>query len=207
VEGAAEATVFLLVRHALCDSVGVTIAGRRAAVPLNEAGRRQASALASRLADAACDALYSSPLERALQTASAIAERIGLEPVPHESFTEIDFGSWSGEPLAKLDERSEWRRFNRFRSWTAIPDGELVITAQARAVSGLVHLRSLHPGQRVIVVTHADVIRSLLAYTAGMGLDQLLRYECDPASVSVITVSQESARIVRVNDTGTLAGL
>jgi broad specificity phosphatase PhoE len=207
VRDAAEATVFLLVRHALCDVVGVSIAGRRGTVPLNEAGRRQASALAARVTQAAPNALYSSPVARAMQTAEAIAREAGLRAIEHEAFTELDFGDWSGESLARLDERNEWRRFNKLRSWAAIPDGELMIVAQARAVAGLVQLRSAHPGERVVVVTHADIVRSLLGYVACTPLDQLLRYDCDPASVSVISVGEETARILRVNDTGTLAGL
>ncbi len=202
-----EATVFFLVRHALCDPVGVTIAGRGGAVPLNAAGRRQASSLAERLREVEPHALYSSPLDRALQTAEAIARVVGLDVVTDDAFTEVDFGGWTGERLSDLAERSEWRRFNQLRSWAQVPDGELMISAQARAVAGLARLRVAHPGNRVVIVTHADVVRGVLTHAVGAPLDMLLRFECDAASVSVVTLDNDNVRVLRVNDSGSLAGL
>jgi broad specificity phosphatase PhoE len=207
VEDSAEATVIFLVRHALCDSVGTSIAGRKDAVSLNEAGRRQAVMLAERLNAGGCHALYTSPLRRAVETAESIGSRCGLDAVPDDAFTEIDFGAWSGESMAQLSGRSRWRRYNDFRSWTTIPDGELMVAAQARAVAGVSRLRDAHPGKRVIVVTHADVIRGLLAYAVGAPVDLMLRFECDPASVSVVSIGGETVRVLRVNDSGTLSGL
>src|SRR3954469_15033512 len=105
-------TTFLLIRHALCDLVGRSIAGRRPGVHLNEAGKQQALALAERLSRLSLAALYSSPLERAIETAQAIGSRNGLEILPAHGFNEVDFGNWTGRTIAELEPLPDWRRFN-----------------------------------------------------------------------------------------------
>lgn len=157
--------------------------------------------------EAGCTAMYSSPIQRALETAACLSDRLGLDVRTDEAFTEIDFGSWSGASIAQLSDEPLWQRFNEFRSWTAIPDGELIARAQTRAVMGILRLRARHPGERVIVITHAEIIRALVSYAAGTPLDLMLRFDCDPASVSVLSIGDGSVRILRVNDTGTLRGL
>ena len=114
-------TTYLLIRHALCDPVGQTITGRTPGVSLNPAGRQQAETLASRLAGLPIVAVYSSPLERALQTAQPIAERRGLSVQQLEGLNEIDFGEWTGKTLAELKPVSEWQSFNSYRSGSRIP--------------------------------------------------------------------------------------
>jgi hypothetical protein len=103
-------TTFLLIRHALCDPVGRSIAGRQPGIHLNNPGRGQARRLAEWLGPITLDAIYSSPLERALETASPIAQAKGLQVHPAEAWNEIDFGEWTGRALADLDPLPEWRR-------------------------------------------------------------------------------------------------
>src|SRR5687767_15126552 len=105
-------TTFLLVRHALCDPVGCLIAGRQPGVHLNDAGRLQAHRLAERLQPIALEGIYSSPLDRAVETADPIARAKGLPVQVAEGWNEIDFGEWTGRALVDLDPLPEWRRFN-----------------------------------------------------------------------------------------------
>src|SRR5215212_2773666 len=97
-------TTFLLIRHALCDPVGRSLAGRTSGVHLNAEGGVQAEALARRLGEVAVSAIYSSPLERALETAAPIAADQGVPVIEAPGLLEIDFGDWTGKTLQELDQ-------------------------------------------------------------------------------------------------------
>ena len=195
-------TRFLLIRHALTDSVGKRLSGRTPGVPLNALGHQQATSLAQRLADLSISAIYSSPLERAVQTTEPVAELFKLDKVIAEDFLEIDFGQWTNLTFAELDNDPQFKLFNSFRSSTRIPGGELMLEAQARIINGLDKLRHQHPGETVAVVSHSDLIKSAIAYYAGTALELFQRFEISPASVSVVELYDETARIVTVNHIG-----
>jgi len=195
-------TTLLLVRHALCDPVGTAITGRAAGVMLNAAGQEQAARLGVRLRALPIDAVYSSPLERARQTAAPLAAAHGVGVEVLDGVGEIDFGEWTGRTFVELDGGAAWRRFNSFRSGTRVPGGELIAEVQARAVAALDTLRERHPDAMVAVVSHGDVIRAALAYYLGTPLDLMQRLEIDPASVSTVVLDADGVRVVRLNDTG-----
>jgi len=197
-------TKLLLIRHALTDSVGQRLSGRMPSVPLNAEGQAQAQKLAERLAPVPLAAIYSSPLERALQTAAPLAQRHQLEPIVSEDFLEIDFGHWTNRTFQGLAGEPEFQRFNSFRSHTRIPGGELMLEAQARTVAGLGRLCAQHPGATVAVVSHADLLKAAVAYYAGIPLDLFQRLEISPASVSGLEIFEETAQILFLNDTGEL---
>ena len=197
-------TKFLLIRHALTDSVGQRLSGRTPGVPLNAEGRAQAQALAARLADVPINAIYSSPLERARQTAAPLAQQHQLEPIISDDFLEIDFGHWTNRTFQELAGEPAFQRFNSFRSHTRIPGGELMLEAQARIVAGLGRLCARHPGATVAVVSHADMLKAAVAYYAGIPLDLFQRLEISPASVSILEVFEETARIFTINSTQAL---
>jgi broad specificity phosphatase PhoE len=192
-------TSFLLIRHAMCDHVGRVIAGRAPDVHLNTAGVAQAERLAELLDAVHIDAISSSPLPRALETATPLAERRKLPLQVLESLSEIDYGAWTGRSIDGLETEPGWRRFNQLRSVERIPRGELMLEVQARAVTTLELLRSRYPTGRCAVVSHGDVIRSLLAHCAGIPLDLFQRLEIAPASVSVIVVDETWIGIRCVN--------
>jgi probable phosphoglycerate mutase len=189
----------LLVRHALCDPVGQRIAGRLDGIALNARGVEQARALASRLSRETVAAVYTSPLERARETAAAIAQVHQLAPIPSEAFTELQFGAWTGRTLAELQQDSRWHAFNALRSVTRAPDGELMLDVQARAITELLRLRERHAGETVVVVSHGDVIRAVLCYLLGMPLDHLLRLRIDPASVNEIVFHGDVPELSALN--------
>jgi broad specificity phosphatase PhoE len=196
-------TSFLLIRHAQCDAVGKSIVGRLPGIHLNEAGRREAERLADRLDGVALAGLYSSPLERALETARPIGIRQNLPVQALEELNEIDFGDWTGRSLAELDQLPDWRRFNSFRSGGRIPGGENMAEVLARALQALDRMRQLHPnsGEIVGVVSHGDVLRLLVAHALGSSLDLMQRFELSPASLSILDLESYGPRLLLLNST------
>jgi len=195
-------TKILLIRHATTDSVGKRLSGRTPGVHLNSEGQAQAQKLALRLAGLPIAAIYSSPLERALETAGPLAENHNLQTIINEDFLEIDFGKWTNRTFTELQNEPQFKLFNQFRSGTRIPDGELMLEAQARIVSGLQKLCAQYPHETIAVVSHSDLIKAAVAYYAGIHLDMFQRLEISPASVSIIQIFDETAQILLVNDTG-----
>jgi broad specificity phosphatase PhoE len=194
-------TTFLLIRHALCDPVGKAIAGRTPGVHLNVPGLAQAEALATRVGSLPISAIYSSPLERALETAEPLARRLHLRVSPLAGLNEVDFGDWTGLTLAALAEITEWREFNTRRSTTRIPNGEIISEVVARVSEELERLRRQHESELVAVVSHGDVLRGLLSHVLGMPLDLLHRLEVEPASVSVLSYAGGAPRLLLMNST------
>ena len=198
---------FLLIRHALTDAADKWYAGRMPGVSLNAAGQQQARELARRLGNLTIDAIYSSPLDRCLETAKEIAKVHDIDVRAQEAFTEIDCGSWTGKPFTELRQDSAFGAFNTFRCGTRPPGGELMVEVQARMVAGLLSLAPKHEKDTVAIVTHSDAIKSVLAYFLGMPLDLAQRLRTDPASVSILELWTEDARVKLVNHLGPLGML
>lgn len=175
-----------LVRHAAFSGVGRKLVGRTPGVSLSEQGLIQARHLAADLADEPITAIYTSPLERARETADIIAQACGVPAATSDAFAEIDFGNWTGADIDDLEPHTAWRDFNTLRSLTRIPGGELMLETQARAVAGLLDVQRHQPTGTVVIVSHGDVIRAVLGHLLGMPMDHLLRLEIAPASVSTV---------------------
>lgn len=175
-----------LIRHAAFDGVGQRMVGRTPGVSLSESGRAQARVLAETLASQSIAAVYTSPLQRARETAAAIAEPHKLTPITAEAFVELDLGDWTGGNVEDLREDSAWRDFNMLRGLTRIPGGELMLETQTRAIAGLLDIQRQHPDSTVAIISHADVIRAVIGHLLGMPMDHLLRFEIAPASYSTI---------------------
>jgi ribonuclease H / adenosylcobalamin/alpha-ribazole phosphatase len=192
--------VVYLVRHAACASVGRGLAAERPDPGLDARGIDQARVLASRLSSLPLDAVVSSPRERARQTAAALAKPRGLEVRLADGFREIGFGEWAGRSFAELAERPGWNRWNSFRSFERPPGGESMAEVQARAVGEIERIAEAWPDGTVAVVSHADVIKAVLAYVLGMPIDFHARLEILPASVSVVQLGSWGAKVHRLND-------
>ena len=194
-------THFLLVRHGQTGDHGRTLSGD-AGVSLNDTGRAQVRALGERLCELGVAAIYHSPIARTHETAALIAERLGLPPRVCEEVAEVRFGAFTGRDFVELDRDPAFQRWNGFRSGTRAPGGELMVQAQARAISALDRLRSEHPAAVVLVVSHADVIKAALAYFLGAPLDLFQRLEISPATVSTLRLDEHSAAVLSVNVRG-----
>jgi broad specificity phosphatase PhoE len=194
-------TRILLIRHGSTDLLGRVLYGRMPGVHLNEEGRRQARAAGQALkARYTIDAVVSSPLERATETAQLIADPQNLNVSTDEGLNELEFGAWLGKPFTDLRECEEWRQFNQLRSLTRAPGGESLIEVQARAWKSLEKIQARHPDGTVAAVTHGDVIRALLLLLLGMPVDYILRLEVAPASVSEIVLGEGGPLVRSINE-------
>ena len=198
-------TTIVLVRHSSVDAIGNWLAGRRLGLPLNDHGLNEATTLVDRMACFPITAIYSSPMQRAVETASPLAQRLNLEIRVRDEFNELDFGEWTGKTFDELDSLNAWRRFNQFRATASIPGGESMLAVAARMVTGIESLRELHHDHHdhcVAIFSHADPIRAAIAHYVGMHLDFLPRIDIDLASISVLKFDPSGAKLLKLNDTG-----
>lgn len=193
--------VFLLIRHGENDYVKKgRLAGRLPAVHLNENGRAQALALAEKLGDAPIKAVYSSPLERALETAAPLAERLSLEVIPRDGLIELDMGEWTGQKVKGLSRLKAWKVVQNAPSRMTLPGGESFQQAQYRITQELDRLAAQHQEDEIVAcVSHSDPIKLAVAYHLGMPLDLFQRLHVAPASISVITIGETGSRLVSLN--------
>jgi probable phosphomutase (TIGR03848 family) len=193
----------LLIRHGENEYTRTgKLAGRLPGVHLNETGQKQAQALAARLGKAPLKAIYSSPLERAMETARPLAEALRLEVQICEAVREIDFGAWTGKSLKRLARTNLWREVQQRPSRMQFPEGETFLGAQVRAVQAVEQLARAHPKQLIAVVSHADVIKLVVAYYLGQPLDLFQRLVISTASVTGLHLGQGQPALVKLNDTG-----
>ena len=191
--------MILLIRHAMVDACGRFLPGRMPGIHLNEEGRRQALALGTTLRDFSIEAVYSSPMDRARETAEAIASGTRAPLIEYE-FNEIDFGEWTGLSFDELGRRYEWVAFNHHRSRSPIPGGEWMLNVQMRACRALRRVHRTHGDGTVAVVSHADVLRALIAKVMDMPLDRLNSFRIDPASVSVLESTPDGFELTQLNN-------
>jgi probable phosphoglycerate mutase len=194
-------TILLLVRHALNDWVGDKLAGWTPNVHLNDKGRAQAEGLAERLADRPIAAIYTSPLERSIETAQIIAAPHKTEVQVREGVGEVRYGEWTGQSLKELAKEDAWTVVQFCPSQARFPGGEAIREMQARAVNELDSIVAEHPSETVLVVSHADVLKAALAHYAGLHLDLFQRLVVSPASLSVVAFTTMGPRLISLNDT------
>src|SRR5215471_14714891 len=127
-------TVFHLLRHGEHVLRGRVLAGRTPGVGLSARGRAEIAAVADRLAEEQVAALYSSPLQRARETAEILSERLQLPIHYREDVLELDFGEWTGLTFDAVRADQRWRAWSSCRSIAAVPGGESMREVQDRAV-------------------------------------------------------------------------
>lgn len=198
-------TTLLLIRHAANDFIqDGKLAGWLPDVHLNGQGHQQAEQLAARMEKVELDAIYSSPLERAAQTAKYLAQPRGLEVQQREGLGEIHIGAWEGQKIEDLNKTDEWRMFQVYPSGARPPGGETGREMQMRVVDEVESICAAHPQGTVAIVSHADTIKAIVAHYAGIHLDLFQRLVVSPASVTVLWVGLWGPRLVRFNDAGPL---
>ncbi len=196
----------LLLRHGINDYVKAhLLAGRTPGVHLNDEGAAQAAALAARLASLPIAAVYSSPLERAQETAAPVAARLGLAVQLLEGMKETDCGEWTGRPLDELSKTDLWRQVQGCPSIFRFPGGESFVEIQARVVAALDFVRLAHPEQTVAVFSHADPIKLAVAFYLGTPLDLFQRIEVAPASITELEFAPCRPKLARLNDCAHIA--
>jgi len=198
-----DGTTIVLVRHATTAATGKRLGGWTPGVHLDEAGVAQAESAAQRLATAAVAAVYSSPLERTQDTARIIARPHQLRVRTRRGLGEVDYGDWTDKPLGQLRRRKLWAVIQATPSRVTFPGGESIRGAQARAVDATESLADQHPGETIVCVSHADVIKAVVAHHLGMPLDAFQRLVISPASITVLHLPVGHAPgLLTINDTG-----
>ncbi|MCS6773661.1 MAG: histidine phosphatase family protein [Anaerolineae bacterium] len=212
----------LLIRHATNDFVkSGRLPGRTRGIHLNDEGRRQADALSAALAKRSPDAIYSSPLERAIETALPLARTLSLPIRVLPALADIDNGDLTGREIKALSEdpatRDLWRTVTERPSRAAFPNGESMLDMQRRAVGAIEQIIAAHPDlslppesnaaqpespkmrpQTIAVISHADVIKAILAHYLDMPFDSFQKIVIAPASVSTLSVATDAESCRRV---------
>jgi probable phosphomutase (TIGR03848 family) len=195
-------TTVYLIRHAENDHVATgKLAGWLPDVHLNARGQVQAAALPGLFSSIRLKAIYSSPLERAVETAQPLARSQKLSLETRAGIGEIQYGSWQGRSLKALRKRKLWPVVQFSPSLARFPGGESFTEAQARIVNEIETLRTKHSGEKTSIacVSHADAIKLAIAHYLGLPLDLFQRLTIEPASVSILRINH-GARLIRMND-------
>ena len=201
----------LLVRHGHSTSNGDgVLAGRLSGIHLTDRGREQVLRLASRFAGASVVRVVSSPLERCIETATPLAEAVGLQVVPDDDLQECAYGDWTGRKLADLAKEPLWATVQDDPASARFPDSDRYaaesLAEMAERVVGAVRrhdeqVREAHGEAALwVAVTHGDLVKAVLAEATGSGLARFQRYTADPASVSVVRYGGRHTFLLAAND-------
>ena len=193
-------SVLILIRHGETDYVGNRLAGHIPGIHLNLHGQQQAEALAHRLASFPLTAIYSSPLERTVETAKPLARvhKLPVQILP--PLTEINVGDWQGKSIPVLRRLSLWRSLHEEPARFSFPNGESFADKQWVMCSALVKLIETSGSRAVIAcVSHGDPIKLALAYFLGLELNNFQRIAIDPASASFVYFSGSRIRLGPIN--------
>lgn len=193
--------LLLLIRHGENDySKKSRLAGRLPGIHLNERGRKQAEDLAAALSEVPIKAIYSSPLERATETAEPIAERRHLKVEVEAGLLESDVGEWQGKSVRRLALTRYWRVIQRSPSRAGHPGGESFMQTQARIAAALDRICARYkPRDIVACVFHADLIKLAVAHYIGLPLDNFQRLSCDTGSATLLAVGESGAQLLWMN--------
>lgn len=193
--------LLLLIRHGENDYTKKhKLAGYTPEVHLNERGQSQAQALADALKEVPIKAIYSSPLERAMETAAPIAAARKLEVQVEAGLLETNVGKWQGRSLASLRLQKHWKVVQSAPSRSQFPEGETFYECQARIVTALDSIsRKYKPQDVVACVFHADPIKLAVAHYIGLPLDHFQRLSCDTGSLTALYVGESGANLIKLN--------
>lgn len=188
-------TTIYLARHGESDWNAANRFQGHSDRPLTDLGREQARALADLVAGENVEAIYASPLSRALETARIVAARTGLAVVEDEGLREVDTGSWSGLSRAEVQERYP----EGFERWTSggagWEDGESYEEMAERVLAGVNRIAAAHPGGRVLLVSHGGPIRAIQAAAEGMAINEYRRLRPVEPNARLTAVTFENGMI------------
>jgi probable phosphomutase (TIGR03848 family) len=198
-------TTLFLIRHGLTAQTGRTLYGRTAGIELDHRGLAQADDLVERLRPVKLTAIYSSPLERCMQTVEPLAAAQRLSVTASPGLIEMDAGAWTGRQLTSLRRLKAWREVQASPSTFRFPGGEGFAEALQRAMEEIGAIVRRHRKGRVALATHGDIARMLVGHLSGAPLDAFQRIVIDTASVSVVTLDGAGRALVHLmNETGGL---
>lgn len=194
--------LLLLIRHGENDFVKTgKLPGQTAGIHLNERGQKQAQALSEALTQVPIKAIYSSPLERAMQTAAPIATPHNLQITQEPRLMDANVGKWQGKSLNSLRLTNAWKVVQHAPSRFQFPEGESFIDLQTRIVDALEAIVKRHnkPKDIVAVVFHADPIKLAVSHFLGLPLDHFQRLSSDTGSLTALFVGEMGANLLKLN--------
>ena len=191
----------LLIRHGENDYLKKNrLPGRLPDIHLNEHGREQAAALAESLKAAPIRAIYSSPLERAVETAEPLAQALGLAIQVRPGLLDTDVGEWEGLHLKKLRKLPLWKQVQELPSQVRFPGGESFLELQERLVREIDAIRRAHKQKDMLaVVFHSDPIKLVLAHFLGLPLDNFQKLSVAAGSVSILVAGKSGGMLAALN--------
>jgi broad specificity phosphatase PhoE len=192
----------LLIRHGENEYVKTgKLAGRLPGIHLNERGQKQAEALGEALKDVPITALYSSPLERAMETAMPIARGRNLKIIQNSNLMDTNIGKWQGKSLAVLRLTKAWKIVQSAPSRFQFPEGESFLDLQTRIANVFEEIVRKHnkPRDIIAVVFHADPIKLAVSHFLGLPLDHFQRLSCDTGSLTAIHAGEAGANLLKLN--------
>jgi probable phosphomutase (TIGR03848 family) len=189
--------IFLLIRHGENDFVGKRLAGHLPGIHLNEKGRQQAELIASMLCHAPIKAVYTSPLERAIETAEPLSQALGLSINLREGLSEVNFGAWQGRTTKQLRRLKLWKAAQKTPSLIRFPGGESFIKAQERVCREIEAIQAQHDEKDMVTCfSHSDVISLAIAHYLGLPLDNFHRISVNTASMTVLILPKEGPPVL-----------
>jgi probable phosphoglycerate mutase len=203
------ATTIYLVRHGVTSTTGKVLPGRAPGLHLSSTGQGQASTVAERLSTLRRPptAVFASPLERTRETAAPISAALGVKTRIDKGLLECDFGDWTGKSLATLRRHKDWGMVQHRPSAFRFPNGESFLEMQQRIWSSIERLAAAHPGQSLVLVSHADPIKAAVTFAQGVPLDLFQRTVISPCSVSVLQFHDRTPVVLTINSTANLQEL
>jgi broad specificity phosphatase PhoE len=202
-------TQILLVRHGETAWNASEVFRGQIDVPLNENGIKQAQLLGKYLSKKKIDVIYSSPLQRAMETAEAIADGRSLEINVAPALIDMNFGEWQGLTVTEVK-----RRFSEvYKSWletpaeTIIPTGESLEDVRNRAYAFLRDAIVKHAGMNIVLVSHRVILKVLICALLGIGNAGFYNIRLDTAGITCFEVGNGQVVLVSHNDTSFLEPL
>ncbi len=190
----------LLIRHGETDFLGRKLSGRTPGVHLNEKGRAQADAVAQALGKAPLKAIYSSPMERAFETAQPLAAALSLEVQLRSGLIEMDFGRFQGRTFKQLQRVKLWKEVLNNPAGVRLPDGETFSEAQERIISDLEAIAGMHADEDIVACfAHADVVRLAVAHYLQMPINTFQRLSISTTSITVIVRIKDRVIVPHIN--------
>ena len=194
-------TLVVLVRHAhsSANAAGI-LSGRIDDIHLSTQGKKQARKLATRLGDFEVKSVRISPMIRCAETIEPWATANGSKVVIDQGVNEMDYGTWSGRTLKTLSKEPLWKTIQEKPSKVTFPKGESMRAMQVRAMKSVTESAAKRGKGHVVIVSHGDVIKAIIASCLGMALDDFQRIVIDPASISIVDLSNARPRLLVMNN-------
>ena len=193
-------TIILLIRHGVNDAVGKHLTGRTPGVHLNAKGKKQSRALARMLKKLPVKAIYSSPLERTLETAQPVSAALGVPVQVHHGLIEADYGDWQGMSFEELHQQDLWKKLLQEPASVRFPKGESLPQIQQRAAKAVEEIAAqFEKNDLVLCFTHGDIIRLAVAYFIHLPLNEYQHLVTNPATITELRFYENRTFLVRYN--------